>query len=244
MKNTLKLVILLPLFAIGSLLRAGPIPSAADVGDADSFGHSALYMGAVTGTVQLPTTPCSGPPPVPGDGIQCFQITPSPAVIQTNFSAQDICRIKLPKKATRTVIYPVLNMFVNYELQNSTGVYQPQGVFAFRASLDIESDALLDPSIIDPFTGLPAAGKLTLVFNYNFRDDRAMQSGDRQHLQETLVRAGNSGINKAFFLEGGIPASAVDAMFAGPITIRMNMTGSAKLANGSIITANMRLFGD
>src|SRR5436190_11404548 len=156
MKPTLRLItIALSMFAVGSFLHAGP-PSAADVGEADSFGHAALYMGAATGTVQLSTTPCSGPPPAPGDGSQCFQIAPSPAVVLTSFNAQDICRIKLPKKASRTIIYPALNMFVSYELENGTGSYQPQSVFAFHASMDIESDALLDPSIIDPGTGLPA----------------------------------------------------------------------------------------
>jgi hypothetical protein len=49
MKYTLKLVTLIvSTFALTSFLRAGP-PSAADVGEAESFGHAALYMGAMSG---------------------------------------------------------------------------------------------------------------------------------------------------------------------------------------------------
>ena len=37
---------------------------------------------------------------------------------------------------------------------------------------------------------------------------------------------------------------SVDAMFAGPITVRMHVTGAAKLCTDASITGNMRLFGD
>jgi len=139
----------------------------------------------------------------------------------TNFDAVDICRIKLPKKATRTIIYPVLNFFTNYQLENSSGVFQPLAFFIFNATISIESSALLDPSIIDPSTALPAAGKFENVFAYNFRDDRSMQVGDRQRRREVLVRVGNGGINKKFFVDQGVPQATVDAMFVGPMTLRM-----------------------
>jgi len=121
----------------------------------------------------------------------------------------------------------------------------PNALFRFTAGMSIESDALLDPSVIDPGTGLPAAGKLTFVFNYNFRDDRSMKDGDRQRIRETLVRAGNTGLTRRQFIESfGLSPAVVDAMFTGPMTIRLNAVGSARYCTEVSITGNMRLFGD
>ena len=56
MKQSLKLILLvLSSFAVAGFLQAGP-PTAADVGDAETFGHAALYMGAVTGSQSLEPT--------------------------------------------------------------------------------------------------------------------------------------------------------------------------------------------
>src|SRR5437660_10306153 len=104
-------VLILLSLAITGALQAGP-PSADDVGDAGSFGHPALYMGATSGFVTLSPacTPAPAPsPPATANNNQCFDLNPCPAL--TTFTAEDICRIKLPKKATRAIIYPVLNFF-------------------------------------------------------------------------------------------------------------------------------------
>ena len=239
-------VFALSTLAVVTGLRAGP--TAADVGDAESFGHPALYMGATSGFVTLAATgtcpaPTPTPSPAPNGDTFCDELNPAPA--QTNFSHDNICRINLPKKATRTVIYPVLNIFLNYQLQNSTGVDQPQGLLRFNAGISIQSAALNDPACVDPGTGLPCGGKLTLLFDYNYRDDRSMKDGDRQRLRETLVRAGNTGLTRAQLqaLLGLTPA-AVDALFTGPMTVRLDISGAAKMVTDASITCNMRLFGD
>lgn len=232
--------LVLSTLALASYLRAAPL-TVEDVGDVESFGHPALFMGAASGFVTLDNA-CPAPSPSPNPNDQCFVLAPAPA--PTTFDAVDICRINLPKKATRTMIYPVLNFFTNYQLENTSTVFQPLAFFKFNARISIESSALLDPSIIDPSTGVAAAGKLENVFAYNFEDDRSMQVGDRQRRREILVRVGNGGINKQFFVGQGVPQAAVDAMFAGPMTLRMSIRGSAKFLTDASITGNMRLFGD
>lgn len=238
--KTVKLfALVISTLALAGGLRAAPL-TAADVGDVDSFGHNAQYMGAASGFINLTASCTPNPSPTPND--QCFNLNAAPAT--TSFTANEICRIKLPKKATRTIIYPALNFFLNYQLQNSTGVAQPQGLFAFTALISISSDALMDPSIIDPNTGLPANGTLTAQFSYIFRDDRTMNNGDRQRIRETLVRVGNAGINQAGLLAQGLTQHQVDELFKSSMTITMDVTGSAKLATDANITCNMRLFGD
>jgi hypothetical protein len=247
MKNKVSLILTVAfsMFAIAAGLRAGP-PSAADVGDAETFGHPALYMGATSGFETLSTDPCPAPTPTPspapnGDTF-CDQLNAAPS--QTNFSHDNICRINLPKKATRNVIYPVLNIFLNYQLQNSTGVDQT-GIFRFTAGITIVSDALNGPDCIDQNTSAPCGGKLTLLFNYSFRDDRNMHDGDRQRLREILVRAGNTGLTRQQFRDSfGLTAATVDALFAGPMTVQLDLSGAAKMATDASITCNMRLFGD
>jgi hypothetical protein len=237
-------VLILSSLALAGGLHAAP-PTAADVGDVDTFGRTAQYMGVASGFVQLATTCSATPTPTPPfnpNDSQCFALAPAPAT--TSFDAQDICRIKLPKKSTKNIIYPVINIFLNYQLQNSTGVTQPSGLFNFTASLTLESDVFNNPSIIDPGTGLPAAGKFTFQFPYTFRDDRSMQDGDRQRMRETLVRIGNAGLNRAFFISVGLTDSQVDDLFKSVITVRMSVSGSARLVTDASITGNMRLFGD
>jgi len=239
-------VLILSGLAVVTGLRAGP--PATDVGDAETFGHSALYMGATSGFVtlaQVGDCPAATPTPSPaplGDTF-CDELTAAPAT--TNFSHDNICRINLPKKASRNVIYPVLNIFLNYQLQNSTGGDLPSGTLRFTAGITIVSSALNDPSCTDPNTSLPCGGQATLLFNYSYRDDRSMKDGDRQRLRETLVRAGNTGLTRAQLqaLLGLTPA-AVDALFTGPMTVRLDISGAARLVTDASITCNMRLFGD
>lgn len=239
------LISVISALALAAGLQAGP-PSAADVGDAETFGHPALYMGATSGFETLSTDPCPAPTPtpspVPNGDTFCDQLNAAPS--QTNFSHDNICRINLPKKATRNVIYPVLNIFLNYQLQNSTGVDQT-GIFRFTAGITIVSDALNGPDCIDQNTSAPCGGKLTLLFNYSYNDNRNMHDGDRQRLRETLVRAGNTGLTRQQFRDSfGLSAATVDALFTGPMTVQLDLSGAAKLATDASITCNMRLFGD
>jgi hypothetical protein len=230
--------------ALATALRAGP--SAADVGDPDSFGRNAQYMGDASGFITLSPACTPAPTPVPpatADDNQCFNLSPAPAT--TTFSAQDICRIKLPKNSTNNLIYPVLTFFTNYQLQNSTGVAQPQAIFTYSASLTVVSTVLNDPSIIDPNTGLPANGQLVFAFSPNrFQVDRSLAVDERVRTRLDYSRAGNAGINKDTLVSEGIPQNVVNDLFNKPMTIRMDVTGTAQFVTDASITCNMRLFGD
>lgn len=244
--KTLKLfALVISTLALVGGLRAAP-PTVGDVGDVDSFGSNAKYMGAASGFITLSPACTPAPTPVPpatADDNQCFNLSLAPAT--TTFSAQDICRINLPKNSTTDLIYPVLTFFTNYQLQNSTGVAQPQAIFLYSASLTLVSAVLNDPSIIDPNTGLPANGQLIFVFSPNqFRVDRSLAVGERVRNRLDYSRAGNAGINKATLLSEGFSQHVVNEIFNKPMTIRMDVTGTAQFVTDATITCNMRLFGD
>lgn len=239
MKHSLKLItFVVSSFALTGFLQAGPTPTAADVGDAETFGHPALYMGAVSGFESL--SPIGGCPAPSADSF-CDEVG-APGVL-TAFQHENICRINLPKKATRNVIYPALNIFLNYQLQNAAG--DQQGLLQFIVGVTIVSDALNGPDCTDQSTGNPCGGKLTFLFNYSYRDDRNMHANDRQRLQETLVRVGNTGLTRQQFHDSfGLTNASVDALFAGPMTVQLDIKGSTRNLTDASITCNMRLFGD
>ena len=88
-------VSVLALVVVGGL-RAGlldPPVNPADVGDADSFGHNAMFMGAVSGFVILSPNCSAEPPPQPDT--QCFNLAQRRA--RQAPTRKSLCRIKLPK---------------------------------------------------------------------------------------------------------------------------------------------------
>jgi hypothetical protein len=226
----------------------GATPTVDDVGDADSFGRNALYMGAESGVITLQTDPCPTPTPGPSpstnpaNGDQCFQITDT--TVNTPFDAENNARINLPKNATKDIIYPVLNFFYTYNLNNTTGG-PAQARFQFTANITVVSDVLNDPSCIDPNTSAPCGGKLTFQFTPNrVFDDRHLDAGETAQVRMTVTRAGNAGISKANLVGEGLPFTLVDKLFSKPMTLQLNVVGTAKNVDFASVTANMRLFGD
>ena len=71
-----------------------------------------------------------------------------------------------------------------------------------------------------------------------------MAVDERIRTRQDYSRAGISGINKAGLVGSGLPQTVVDNLFKNPMTIRMDVTGTAKLTTDARITCNMRLFGD
>ena len=60
----------------------------------------------------------------------------------------------------------------------------------------------------------------------------------------TLTRAGVAGLNKALLIGEGLPSALVDKLFKNPMTLQLNVVGTAKNVDSASITDNMRLLGD
>ena len=91
----------------------------------------------------------------------------------------------------------------------------------------------------------PCGGQLTLQFGPNrVFDDRHLDTGEQAQVRLTLTRAGNAGISKAQLIGEGLPSMLVDKLFKNPMTLQLNVTGTAKNVDFADVTANMRLLGD
>ncbi len=230
-------------------LLAGP-PTVNDVGDVDSFQKNARFLGAASGAVALATTcaasptPSASPSTSPANTTQCFVIDPTPGNT-TTVNAPNIARINLPGNAAKDVIYPILTFFNSYNLQNPTAAQVPNALFNYSATITIFSTVLNDPSIVDPVTGNPAGGALTFVFSPNrFIVDRSLEANERAHNAIDYSRAGNAGISKANLISSGLTQHQADDLFNKPMTVRLDVTGSARYLTNAGVTFNMRLFGD
>jgi hypothetical protein len=156
---------------------------------------------AESGFITLQTDPCPAPTPGPSpstnpaNGDQCFQIADTS--VTTPFDAENSARINLPGNVAKTIIYPVLNFFYLYNMNNTTGGPAQAG-FQFTANITVVSSVLNDPGCIDPNTSAPCGGKLTFQFTPNrVFDDRHLDAGETTQVRMTLTRAGNAGISKA-----------------------------------------------
>lgn len=235
-------------------LRAGP-PSENDVGDPDSFGKPANYLGVSSGFIYVNNCPAPSPTPTPSvapnnNSPQCFTTQACPG--SDFFDVYNIAAIVLPKNATHDMIYPVLNFFHDFTVENTSGSPQNSVFFEYTADITIESTVLNDPSCIDPITGNPCGGQLQFQFGDNrMREDRSMNPGDRERQHLNFSRAGNVGINKRELVESGLSQTLVDKLFASSMTLRLNVHIRTKCVNQTTpvnplttIIANMRLFGD
>jgi hypothetical protein len=211
-------------------------------GDPDSFGQNVKFMGVViTGVVYLDATCIFAPGELlPED--RCIMLNAAPGA--TNFDVKDIGRLTLPANSSKDILAFMGSHNRNYQFFNSTGVVQPSAFFGYVPYITIESDALKDPRALDPETNLPLNGKWEIGLSASTAVDRSLAINERIRDGSSYSRTCVNCLSKTFFVESGIPADVIDRMYHGPITIRLNLRGSAKLVSDAFMLYAIRFFGD
>jgi len=221
-------------------------PNRADLigasGDPDSFGRNVKFMGVViTGVVYLDETCIFAPGELlPED--RCVVLNAAPGA--TTFDVKDIGRITLPANSSKDILAFMGSHNRNYQFFNSTGAPQPSAFFRYVPYLTIESDALKDPRAVDPETNLPLNGKWEIGLSASTAVDRSLAINERMRDGSSYSRTCVNCFSKTFFVENGIPADIVDRMYHGPITIRLNLRGSAKFVSDGTMFYAIRFFSD
>jgi hypothetical protein len=218
-------------------------PTAEDVGDADSFGRNVVYLGvASTGSVLLQSdcTPDPNLPPEPQ--FPCVTLLPPPQI--TNFNEDNLAAIRLPARATRSLICFSITSAHSFGFANDTDVRQNNALFRTTAMITVESEVLNDPTLIDPNTGLPFGGRFTLPFG-TFGEFRTIDPGERasRTVRETRDCIGGL-LNRASLLAMGLSEAQVARFFRRPMRIVFGLSGGAAMVDGANLLYGVRLYGD
>ena len=228
------------LFAVLMLCGITAGPAVAQNQDPDSFGSKVKFAGLFsTGEVFFDPSPTATPAP-PGS----FLVHLNPAPASTDFDVQDIGQIVIPKNTATTIFYfnPVLQH--NYGLGNHTAA-AGTGFIEFDFYFTLENDALNDPSVIDPSTGLPANGRLLdNDFAYAFRKGRSLQPGEFENQDMYYSRPSLGATNRQFFASRGIPNHVINQIFKHDTTFRIHLRGHAQFVDFASTAVGFRVFTD
>jgi hypothetical protein len=223
--------------------QAAP-PTEAEVGDADSFGRDVIYLGnAQTGnvTLQADCTPDPMAPPPPPES-RCVVLNAQPA--STTFDETGLATLQLPADSTKSLICFALTPNHNFEFNNMTGVAQSSALYNARAVITIENEVLDDPTLIDPATGLPYGGRMTLPLT-SYSESRSIAAGERAQKSMFLSRHCIGGlVSRRSLVAQGLSDTQAKQFFKQPMTITFGASGIVRIVDFANYFYGIRLYGD
>lgn len=217
--------------------------SAADVGEPDSFGKNAKFLGTATAGFVLITASCNPVdigPLSPDD--RCIEV-PDPSIPVPSTTFNDIGRIKIPGKSVDNIIYAIANNTVSVVFTNTTAS-QAQARISYSPSITIESDALNDPSLIDPNTGLPFNGSFTTTGFGTRSINKPIPGGAFELDTSSYTRANTRGFARSFFADLGLPNNVINQLYKKDMTIRLNVRISSRFVSDATIVYSIRFLGN
>jgi hypothetical protein len=221
------------------LLTAAAAPTVEEVGDADSFGRNVIYLGMAQTQGVVVQPDCTGSDPTLE---RCIVANPAPAT--TTFNESDLASITLPAKASKSLLCFTLTPLV------SIGWFNPLATpanarFNANAVITIDNEVLDDPALIDPGTGLPFGGTLTVGLS-TFSELHTLQPGETDNKNLFMTRSCIAGIiSKRVLVESyGFTEGLAKEFFKKPITLSFGARGSVALADFLSYFYGFRLYGD
>lgn len=210
------------------------------VGDPYSFGRKKTYLGVVqTRPVSL-RDDCTGHPAEAGP---CVEIVPAPGT--TYVDEPDLGTIELPGRSTKSLLCFTFTPFAQWQWFNGTGSQQ-MARMALRPKVQIESDVLLDPSLIDPGTGLPFNGVLLESTISTFYQMRTLEPNESDYQFQSVTRSCTGGLVNVRALRDsyGLSDRVIRDFFRNPITVRFGTYGSVSMVTDASFSVGVRLYGD
>jgi len=217
--------------------------SAADVGEPDSFGKSAEFLGiAQSGIVIIDPTCDPADVGTLGPDDHCITV-PDPSIPVPSTIFNDIARITIPGKSVANIIYAINNHTISFDMFNPNAT-PAQGRISYAPTVTIESVALNDPSLINPVTGLPFNGSFTTGGVGGYFTNKTLQSGASEFLTHLYSRANTSAFSRTFFAGLGLPDNVIKQLYSNPVTIRLNVTVSSRFVDFATLLFTARFFGN
>ena len=228
----------LPLVLSPTLLAAAA-PTVEDVGDADSFGRNVTYLGLAQALAVTLSPDCTGSDPTVE---RCIVQNAAPAL--TSFNESDLATMNLPAKATKSLMCFALTPFIDISWNNGTGAPQTAR-FNASAVITIDNDVLADPALVDPMTGLPFGGSVTLSLS-TWRHFKSLQPGEFETESSTQSRNCIAGIiSKRSLVDNyGLTDAQATQFFKRPMTLHFGARGSVAMSDFTSYFYGIRLYGD
>ena len=207
-----------------------------DVGDVDSFGRNLRWLGVTQMNASL-TTDCST-----WTGPGCQVITPGAF---TSFAFTDLAHIRLPPKATKSLLCYWLSplVTVSYENPTSTAV---NALVRYNPKLTIENPVLNDPSLINPMTGLPFGGRIdTSMTSSEFYEVPLMPGAAfTQRSRDSAVCIAGFLTKRSLIDNYGLTDAQATAFFQQETMVRMNLSGAVNHVASADFIFGLRIIGD
>lgn len=200
--------------------------SVADVGEPDSFGRNAKFLGTATSGIVYVYYSCAPAVLLADLGLtlepddRCLALPTPGASVTATFN--DIGRIRIPARSVDNTIYFIQNNLVSYDLENP----QASRVFAnltYSPSYTIESEALNDPAAIDPTTGMPMNGSFTTGVSASKIFTRSVEANAFESVLERFSSSATRGFARSYFADLGLPQSVINRLYTRPMTIKLNL---------------------
>jgi hypothetical protein len=217
--------------------------SEADVGDADSFGRNTVYLGLAKIPSLYLAADCANIPNVPvlSPEERCTVLNPQPA--GTSFNQANLKTIRLPANASRSLLCLSIRPDFSVYFENYTGSAQDSDLWV-RADILIQNEILNDPTLINPSTGLPFAGRLLKRQNI-ISESRKYDPGEESAATVTSGRDCDGGlISKSDLRSRGLSEAQATAFFAQPMTLSFGISGRVALLENAQLFYVARLYGD
>ena len=229
-------------------IRLQPTPNAAvvtaaDVGEPDSFGKSAEFLGvAQSGTILIDPTCDPAQIGTLGPDDHCITV-PDPSVPVPATTFNNIARITIPGKSVANIIYAISNHTISFDMFNPNAT-PAQGRLSYVPGITIESVALNDPSLINPNTGLPFNGSFTTSGVGTYFTNKTLQPGDSDFLTNSYTRANTTGFSRTFFASLGLSDAVIKQLYSNPVTVKLNVTVSSRFVDSAVLLYTARFLGN
>jgi hypothetical protein len=205
--------------------------SVADVGEPDSFGKGVKFLGtARTGVVYVyrscdPAVLLADLELTLGPDDRCIAHTVGTGTANGTFN--DLGRITIPGRSADNTIYFIINRTIDNEFQNEFSNEIPT-FFRFSPTLTIESSALNDPAAVDPTTGNPLNGVLTVSAFGTRIFNNSIQPGTFETSYDQSSAAASTGFARTYFAALGLPPHVINQLYRRPMTIKLGMKVSVR----------------
>ena len=225
---------------VPGMVAAASTPTPEDVGDVDSFGRSLVWLGVTQGNLDL----SSSCPPDDGDpSTNCVSLNAAPGY--TSFSLDDIAHVTLPGKSSHSLLCYWFSPLLTVNYQNPTAA-DDIGVLSYSPTLTVESEVLDDPALVDPTTGLPFNGKLITGMTSSERFETPLAAGMalNQRWRDSAVCIAGFLSRRALVDTFGLTDEQAKKVFRKPMTVRLNVHGSARYVADASLIFGLRMVGD